>query len=244
MNDLPTWPRRYYTDGHGAPGLVWAVFGQFRPLRLESLRYRTEGLPDGLSFEKQLKGGAAFPDVLFRDTWAEVANADRPGLLDLARKAPEAYLITGTVQRYDDLDYLRDLVGLVACLFDRGAVAICDVSAFKWWDRTSFLHQLWMPKRPMPFQHVSILQSVQPDGAYWLHTRGMRLFGRPDVSVRGVGADEIEPVVELINTLIGLFAEGGHLDDGATLADGRVRVQLRGGLDDPAFNNRYLEVIR
>lgn len=240
VSDLSSWPRRFYTDGHGAPGALWVVVGQFRALRLDSKRYRTEGLPDGLTMEKHLKGGSTFPDFVFGATWAEVAKADHPGLLDRARKAPEAVVIDGTIQRYDDLDYLRDLVGL----FDRGAVAVCDVLAFKWWTRETFLHQLWQPRRPMPFQHISILQSPQHDGRVWLHTRGMRLFGRPDLSVWGVRPHEIESVVELINTVIGLFAEGADLADGSTLADGKVRFCLRGGLEDPAFHNHYLEVLR
>lgn len=219
------------------------VYGAFRPIRLESARFRTDGLPDGLELIKVLKGSRNFPDFAFRDTWEEVAGHDFPGLLDQVRKAPEAYILQGTVQDPSTLDYLRDLVGLVTCLFDRGGIGIVDVLAYKWWDRTAFEHQLFHPRRPMPFQHISILQSLQPDGRVWLHTRGMRLFGRPDISIRDVGLQHFEQQVECINALIARFAEGEVLRDRTRLPDGR-RLVLQGSLRDPAFHNHYFEVLR
>lgn len=241
MHDLQSWPRRSYTGNVGAPAPVWVVLGSFQPLRLDSAQYRTQGLPDGMQMLKVLKGQRGFPDHVFQATWAEMANQDHPGLLAQAREAPEAWLLEGTVQDGTSLDYLRDLIGLVACLFDRGARAVVDVLAFKWWDRESFLHQLWMPRRPMPFQHVTILASPRPDGLLWVHTRGMRLFGRPDVSVPRVEPADVERVTEALNDLIVLFTEGGWLPDGSALAG---TARLRGGLEDPGFHNTYLEVVR
>ena len=43
-----------------------------------------------------------------------------------------------------------------------------------------------------PYDHVTIFSSTMKDGAIWLHIRGMRKFGRPDISIVGVGEDEIE----------------------------------------------------
>lgn len=74
----------------------------------------------------------------------------------------------------------------------------------------------------------------------------MRKFGRPDVSVHNVTSDLEDGVIELCNRLIEYQAFGHVVQDGqqvkmASLPSGGV-LQHRGDLDDPDFNNVYLEV--
>lgn len=247
MSDLVTWPRRNHSAGGGLPSVLWVVFGQFKPLRLDSATYRTAGLPLGMEKVPYLKGEEGFPDFVFRNTWEEVGLNEHPGVLDRARRAPEAIVLRGSARDDGTLDYLRDLVGLTTCLLDRGGIAVVDVMAFKWWSPDAFRHQLFLPRRPMPYQHVSILQSKQPDGRWWLHTRGMRLFGRPDFSVPNLLDDGVDAAVEVVNELIGRLAQGEVLRDGAVsilaLPNVRASVHHRGSLDDPAFNNVFIEVV-
>jgi len=52
-----------------------------------------------------------------------------------------------------------------------------------------------------------ILTSEEPDRpGLWYHTRGLRMFGRPDLSVRGV-SPELEPAAQdLFNRFIEMQA--------------------------------------
>lgn len=248
MVELPSWPRPHLEAEVGRPYVHWLVFGHFRPLELDRASYRTRGVPEGLRFERLTPDHPEWPAFVLRDTWAEIAYQDFPGLIEAAARAPQVAVLEGPIADHGTLDYLRDLVGFVTCLVDRGGVAVADVLAFKWWSPAAFHHQLFAPRRPMPFQHVSILASPQPDGRIWLHTRGMRLFGCPDVSVRSVEPREVEAVVEVVNRFIGAAAEGRVVTDGeeipVEMLSGTWVCHHRGGVDDPTFLNLHIEVVR
>lgn len=248
MVDLPTWPRRSHVEGAGRAYVHWVVFGHFRPLHLDPASYRSRGAPIGVHQERVARDDDGFPRFVFVDTWAAIAEQDHPGLLDRVARAPQAVVLEGAIAHDRTLDYLRDLIGLVTCLLDGGGVGVCDVLALKWWTPEAFQHQLFTPRRPMPFQHVSILASPEPGGRIWLHTHGMRLFGRPDVSIRSVAPEEVEPLVEVINRFIAAFAEGMAIGEGeevvVEMLKGAWVCHHRGTPDDPLFHNVYLEVSR
>ena len=92
-----------------------------------------------------------------------------------------------------------------------------------------------------------ILTSAEEDPALtWFHTRGMRIFGRPDISVRHVSAERHAAVVELCNRLIEMQAHGALIPDGqavrmASLPAGGV-MRTQGDVEDPDFNNLHLEI--
>jgi hypothetical protein len=247
MVELPSWPRRLYAEDGGRPYVYWLVFGHFRPLELHPASYRSHGVPDGVRHERIEREDPNFPAFVLRDTWAEIAWQDYPGLLDAVARAPQVTVLEGAVTSASTLDYLRDLVGVVTCLLDRGGVGVVDVLAHKWWSPEAFRHQLFAPRRPMPFQHVSILASPAPDGTAWMYTRGMRIFGRPDVSVRAVRPEQTEAFVEMFNRFIAASAEGLVVHEGDEVAiemlPGSWLCHHRGRLDDPMFHNVHLEVV-
>jgi hypothetical protein len=78
-------------------------------------------------------------------------------------------------------------------------------------------------------------------------SRGLRKFGRPEISVRHVRTEHEAAVLELCNRFIELQAFGGIVPEGqqvpmASLPPGAV-VRHGGQLDDPDFNNVHFEVI-
>jgi hypothetical protein len=96
---------------------------------------------------------------------------------------------------------------------------------------------------------VVILTSPEdggPAGTTWFHTRGLRKFGRPDLSVRRVGPRYHAAVTDLCERFIELQALGGVIADGQkvrmkSLPSGGV-CRPGGGPDDPDFNNVHVEV--
>src|SRR5207245_7354151 len=102
------------------------------------------------------------------------------------------------------------------------------------------------PQPPRLSKHSVILFSDEPDGTRWYHTRGLRKFGRPDLSMHGVRADYESAVIEMFNRLILLQAEGHRIAEGpeihmASLPSG-LTCHRSGSVDDPDFNNVHLEI--
>ncbi len=146
------------------------------------------------------------------------------------------------------LDYLRDVVGFLTYLADNGAVAVLDPQTFTLWSPERWRSELFAPDGPVPHRHVVILTSEdqRPD-RLWFHTRGMRKFGRPDLSLRGVAESQKAPPSSTCSTdssgsrpLDGMVPEGEKIRM-AGLPPG-LTCHHRGDLDDPDFNNVHLEI--
>ena len=75
----------------------------------------------------------------------------------------------------------------------------------------------------------------------------MRKYGRPDLSVRGVGEGHADGVALLIERFVEFQALGGVIAEGEEIrmkglpAGGVCRHA--GSLDDPDFNNVHVEVV-
>ena len=113
------------------------------------------------------------------------------------------------------------------------------------WERTVFA-----PETPPAGRLVRILISEEdeddPSAGSWLHTRGLRTFGRPDVSVRGVPAEGMQGALEMVNRFVQMQAAGHRIPEGQPISmqgvPGGMRVAHGGSTDDPAFNNVHFEL--
>jgi hypothetical protein len=70
-------------------------------------------------------------------------------------------------------------------------------------------------------------------------SRGLRAFGRPDLSIRHVPQDAIAVASDLCNRLIETQAYGRVIPDGPI--EGML-AHTTGALEDPDFNNRHIEL--
>ena len=61
--------------------------------------------------------------------------------------------------------------------------------------------------RPLLFYVVFGVKDGE-DKTVWLHTRGMRKFGRPDISLEQVESSKIETAAQIINQMIYYGAAG------------------------------------
>ena len=73
----------------------------------------------------------------------------------------------------------------------------------------------------------------------------MRKFGRPDISIRNVPDREVDRAGVLCQKLVELEALGAHFVDGQALEveglPAGLVAQLGGSLEDPEFNNTFVE---
>lgn len=246
-NSLPPWPRPHLQPGGYDAHLFYKVHGDFDgSLQVSRSEHRCGGVPDGLQLS--FHEADRHPDVMaFGSTDLFRANLDQlgPETASQALGAPSSAVLRGQVTNPDSLDYLRDAVGLVQALLDRGGVAVFDPFILAWWSAASWRERIFEPAGPVPRHHAVILVSPEDDGTHWFHTRGMLKFGRPDLSIHGV-PPELEPgVIDLCNRFIEFQALGGVVPDGQ-----RIRMaglpqwtcRTRGDLDDPDFNNLHIEV--
>jgi hypothetical protein len=242
------WERKYYAPGGGDAWLLYCIFGSFPDAPACSrARYRTEGLPPGVEIRRFER--ATRPERL--DVWFEGyfgRQLDESACPPLVRAAPQMLTVSGTVQDPPTLTYLRDTAGMVSCLLDSGGLAVLDAQILYWWSEKEWTERIWAPAAPVPRHHAVILFSEEEDdpSTEWLHTRGMRKFGRPDLSVHHIPPTLREAVIDLLNRFIELQAFGGIIREGEpirmkSLPEG-MTCHHAGDVDDPDFNNVHVEI--
>ena len=246
--ELESWDRRHYAPGGGDAWLFYVVHGRVDTTApLFALKYRSEGIPDGL--EVMGYGPQSNPEVpgSFREGYLwEQLRSGNPALANAIATQDSCIILTGTFSDPADLNYLRDTVGLITHLLDHGGVAVYDPQMFQWWSPDEWREKIFNPAGPVPRHHVVILVSEDTGSTEWIHTRGLRKFGRPDLSVPGVPESLKDAIIDLCNRFIELQAFGGIIPEGQeirmrTLPGGLV-CRHEGDLDDPDFNNIHVRI--
>lgn len=133
---LPNWPRRYFEQPSGKPFLFFIIYGQFGNLPgLSAAEYRSAGIPAGLDlshFDAEQR-----PDVLTRFQegylWDELQSRNS-GLAKHIAQSRECLILRGEIEDCDNLNYLRDSVGLLTFLLDHGGITVYDPFSFQWWE--------------------------------------------------------------------------------------------------------------
>ncbi len=197
-------------------------------------------------------GPGSHPEVLdeFRsgDLW-ETFRCEQPKLSESVLLATECFMFRGEIQDTSTLNYFRDAIGLMTYLWDNGGVALFDPWMLKWWDRNEWHERVFRDHSAYPRHHVVILVSEEDEPRrVWLHTRGMRKFGRPDISIHDVEVAKKDIYVDLIERFIELQAFGGVIAEGQEIRvrgipDG-YRCSHEGDPDDPDFNNCHVGIAR
>jgi hypothetical protein len=242
------WSRPYYRSGGGDAYLFYVVYGPVpQDFSISRSTYRCDGIPEDLVISSY--GPTSDPQALdaFRSgfIWDQLQQTDKTLADDIARQS-ECLIIRGTISDPPDLSYLRNVVGFVTWCLDLGSVGIFDPQMFKWWSPSDWKTWLFKPDSAVPTNHIMILISEEEDGTEWFHTRGMRKFGRPDLSVHHVSNDLRDGMVELLNRFIDYQAFGGMIEEGQEINMRSMPAGMicthQGSLDDPDFNNVHVEI--
>ena len=244
------WPRPQWRDGGDEAFLLWFVFGDFgNDFQVDAERYRTRGTPEGVEVVRYVNrelakwDGYPLAGTLGRLLWDEDAK-----LFERAKSAEQCVMLRGAVADPADLDGLRDLVGTITALADQGGVAILDPQTLSMVDPAEWHRRYFARDAFQPRDHVLILCSEDEGnaGRLWVHTRGLRKFARPDVSIRNVPAAAANVAGELAERFVDFQCAGGVVEDGHVVemddVPAGLRVALAGDEHDPEFNNRHLEL--
>jgi hypothetical protein len=243
---FPAWQRPHWQPSDEEILVQFYVFGEFQPIRVPSAQYGSDGLPEEVEltshYHSALRDWEGYP---LKGALGELFKNDAPEAFEKAKAAPQVLVLRGRFKDSADTGYLRDTFGVLAGLLDIGGVAILDpqiltlFTADEW--RRRYLIKDGAPLR----NHVLILRDEEESSdRIWIHTRGLRKFGRPDISLHDVPSEQIDHAGALCQRLVELQALGAHFKEGQSLevdgVFGGLTAELGGGYDDPEFNNTYV----
>ena len=82
------------------------------------------------------------------------------------KSSKSCLLIIGNIEDDSNLNYLRNVIGIIQALLEKGATGVLDMPIVKWmnakeWDENYFKHG-----EPYPFHHVIILKTKM-NNTYW-----------------------------------------------------------------------------
>ncbi len=240
-------PRKNYKDVNYRPFLFYVVFGTSgNDLEISASRHHVDSFPEGLALRAlNRKENGAYIDGFFAGAVGGILKEKDPELYERCRDSEECVILSGEVKDDSTFDYMRNAVGFLEALLEQGGIAVFDLMTF-----TLYSPEIWkerfFEKEINAQNHVVILVSSE-NGGYWLHTRGMAAFGRPDYSLHVSGSDPYEEYTEVLNQMIfyggeGVFFDGIfrlHTRSGKTY---RVDSRFVEDFGNDDFNNAYCEV--
>ncbi|MGD9366484.1 MAG: hypothetical protein PVH87_12350 [Desulfobacteraceae bacterium] len=208
--------------------------------------YWSNGVPSGFELMKyeRSKKPDVFDNFCEGYLWETLQKEDPEQAMTI-KDAESCFILRGEVDDQPDLNYFRDAIGILTYLADSGGVSIFDPHMFKWWRIDEWKPKAFMDHEAYPRHHVVILFSDEPDGQ-WFHTRGMRKFGRSDLSMYKVMPEIRNGVIEMFNRFIEFQAFGGIIEEGNEIRMEGLPAGLfchhTGDLEDPDFNNVHVEI--
>jgi hypothetical protein len=243
------WRRPHYEPGGGNALVVFVVFGQMaQPLSVSAARHRTRQVPPGIELRNLDRAAAAsFFDSPIQSgllkAWygVEIHELISAGCV----------LLRGEVTDPADLIYLRDSIGIVTALLESGGKAVLNLQSMLFFTPERWMTNIFEADKPYPRHHIHILHSAdetaRAEHLQWVHTRGLRLFGRPDISIRQVPEHGVSMADELCNRFIEMLAFGHVIPEGQAIhvagVEGEIVCRHAGDLDDPNFNNVHVEIV-
>ena len=239
--------RTQYKDMNYRPFLFFAVFGvSGEKLDISAEKHHADGFPAKLQMRTLNRADhAKYMDGFFAGSLGEVIKNQKPELFEQCRKAKTCVVISGQVEADQTFDYMRNVIGIIQALTEQGACGILDLLTFSLYSPQEW-NTRFFEKEINALNHVVILFSEEEDG-YWLHTRGMAEFGRPDLSMHGVAAERVPERKEILDQMIYYSGEGVFFDGSFTLytRNGEAHEVLSkfvNNFENDDFNNAWCDV--
>ncbi len=245
-DDADVWNRPHFKDVGEKPHVFYVVFGaNAKAMKLSKEKHNLTGVPKGLRIRSFDKTQHAEYINSFLTGALRGRLKNQPALEEKVLATDKCAIVEGTIEVSDTLEYLRNTIGIVQGLTETNGVAVLDLHAISWHDSAAWSRKFFEPRMPQPLNHVLILSSEE-NGGTWLHTRGMRKFGRPDISILKIDNKSLKRGKRVIERYITHFALGASVKDGEQIkmreAPRGLSFALKGDYDNLDFNNYYVEV--
>lgn len=228
-------------------GLTFLViFGDFNADFKISKNYNVSEIPEGIeimSYNKE-EHLSVIESFKVGYVWDQLSLIN-PSLRNNIDSSNQCYIIKGETTDSDNLNYMKNVVGITSYLLDNGGVAVNDIQTLKYWDHAEWDKTIFEKQEESLNKQVVILHSNE-NGGKWYHTRGMRKFGRPDISIHNIHEEDQQSIIRLINDLINLQINGEIIKDGKEIIRNDLPKDLwcqnRGDFEDSDFNNKHIEL--
>lgn len=239
--------RPYYTDLNYHPLLFYVIFGvKNGELVVSREKHHVDGFPEGLSCScfTKAENGEYMESVIGGDLGRVLKNGNCT-LYEEIRCADQWAIISGEVEQDSDMNYMRNVIGYIQAFMENGVIGVLDLQTFTLYTPDEWKNKIFL-REFSPYDHVVILTSEE-NGSMWLHTRGMRKFGRPDISMENVGKNCVDEAVQVINQMIYYGALGAFFSKATKLhtCSGNAYIVMPEFVDDfdnSDFNNAYYKI--
>ena len=239
--------RQYYEDIGYKPFLFYVVFGvSGDELEVSRTKHNVDGLPEGLDIISLARPDHSdYIDGLIGGGIGEHLKKADSALYESCKACDKVVIMRGEIADDSTLDYMRNLIGICEAFIDKGAKGILDLQTFTLYSPKEWTGRFF-GKDVNAQNHVLIMFSKEDDG-YWIHTRGMAEFGRPDYGISKVPEDKLEDYKQVIDQMVfyggqGLVFKGSaklHTFNGKTF---RVATEFVNDFDNDDYNNAYYNV--
>lgn len=195
--------RPYYEDINYHPLMFYVIFGaKDEELEISRERHNLDEVPKGLNMNMLTRvQHSEYMDNLIGGTLGKLLKEEQPELYERIQKENIWAIVNGKIKQDDNLKYLRNTIGVVQAFLDTGAIAVLDMQTFSLYSAEEFTEKIFSKELDV-YSHVKILLSKMEDGNIWLHTRGLRKFGRPDVSIENIQESDVDKAVRVANQMI------------------------------------------
>ena len=239
--------REYYKDINYKPLLFFVIFGvTAEKLQVSGSKHHVDGFPEGLGLHGlSREDHGDYIDGFFAGNIGSVLRSQDAELFEKCKETQQCVIIKGDIEKDDTLDYMRNVIGFGKAFFEQGAVGIMDLLTFTLYSEEKWTEKFF-EKEINAQNHVAIL-ITEEEGGYWIHTRGLIEFGRPDLSMHAKDKEGIEECRQILNQMIfysgqGVFFNGEfnlHTHSGHAY---KVKAEFVNDFENDDFNNAYCNV--
>ncbi|MFC0216632.1 hypothetical protein ACFFK0_29985 [Paenibacillus chartarius] len=240
--------RTHYRPGGRQPFFFYALFGpSFADLQVTEHRHRVTGIPGGIQFlTYDIRRDSETMTLYYSNQLGELLREKGDELFRRVALSPACLVIVGEVSEdTGSLEYFRNMIGIVQAAVEQGAVAVLDAQTLRWYSAEEWSETFFAQSAIRPLDQTALLVTKEGEDVYKLHTRGMRKFGRPDLSIRQVPESGIPYATSLVNRLIELQADGERLQAASFVTwretDWSLVGTYNGDVANPEFNNESVE---
>lgn len=239
--------RPYYTDLNYHPLLFYVIFGvKDEKLIVSRKKHHVDGFPKGLSCSYCRKSeNGEYMESVIGGALGGVMKKSNNILYEEIKCTDKWAIISGEAEQDSDMNYMRNVIGHIQAFMEKGAVGVLDLQTFTLYTPDEWKNKIFL-REFSPYAHVVILTSEE-NGCVWLHTRGMRKFGRPDISMERVGKNAVDEAAQVINQMIYYGALGIFFSQPTKLHtySGNAYIvtpEFVNDFDNSDFNNAYYRI--
>ena len=220
-DDLPM-ERKFYMNVDHKPALFYVVFGvSADDLVVYGEKYHINEKPKGIEiFVLNREHYSEYMDTFFSEELGAVMEDNNPELYYKCKAAKNCVVIAGKVKNDETFDYMKNVIGIIEALCDKGAYGIMDIHAWLIMNPKEW-HDKYFEKEIDPLDHIDISFGVS-GGESWVKTRGMVKFGRPDIQMEHIALSKTNDYTEIINRMIYCSGHGAFYE-------GKAKVDISNG---------------